>query len=518
MTNVLAQRPLVLIILDGWGYSENSEFNAIAAAHAPFWQRLWHQYPHTLAEASGLAVGLPRGQMGNSEVGHLHMGAGRLVPQDLTKIDLALESGEFNKNPVLNYTLDTLLKSRRRLHIMGLVSPGGVHSHENHIEAMIKLAAQRGVKSTYLHAFLDGRDTPPQSAEASLRKMTELFQSMNNGGGIASITGRYYAMDRDKRWERTEQAYELLTEGRAKFHAPSALIALQQAYARGEKDEFIEPTTIHPDDQPPIVLEEGDAVIFMNFRADRARQLTRALTDPHFEGFTRKVKPKLSQFVTLTEYASDIQAEVAFPPVSLKNNLGEFIAAQGLPQLRIAETEKYAHVTFFFNGGEEKPYPGEDRLLVPSPKVATYDLQPEMSAQPLTDNLIKSIRSKKYALIICNFANPDMVGHTGDFKAAVKAIETIDQCLERIVSTLQEVGGELVITADHGNAECMFDPATDQPHTAHTTNLVPVIYVGRSAHPTTATGVLYDIAPTILYLLGLNKPKEMTGESLFIFT
>ncbi len=515
MTKLSAHQPLVLIVLDGWGYSEKSEFNAIAAAHAPFWQHLWQQYPHTLADASGLAVGLPRGQMGNSEVGHLHMGAGRLVPQDLTKIDLALESGEFDENPVLNYTLDSLLKSRQRLHIMGLVSPGGVHSHENHIQAMIRLAARRGIKSIYLHAFLDGRDTPPQSAEASLRKMEELFQTINNGSGIASITGRYFAMDRDKRWERTEQAYDLLTQGLCKFHAPSAITALHQAYERGEKDEFVVPTAIHAENQAPITVQDGDAVIFMNFRSDRARQLTRAFTDPHFDGFTRKVRPVLSHFVTLTEYAADIQAEVAFPPTSLKNNLGEFVAAQGLKQLRIAETEKYAHVTFFFNGGEEKPYPGEDRVLVPSPRVATYDLQPEMSAHPLTESLIKAIRSKEYALIICNFANPDMVGHTGDFNATVKAIETIDSCLEKIVSALKTEGGELVITADHGNAECMFDPNTDQPHTAHTTNLVPVIYVGRSAHPTTKEGALSDIAPTLLYLLGLNKPTEMTGKSLF---
>ncbi len=514
MTNLSPHAPLVLIVLDGWGYREDPQYNAIHAAHAPFWQHLWQHYPHTLAVASGLAVGLPKGQMGNSEVGHLHMGAGRLVPQDLTRIDMAVESGEFYENPVLSHAVDQLVKSGRNLHIFGLVSPGGVHSHEKHISAMIKLAALRGLKSIYLHAFLDGRDTPPQSAKASLIAMDETFKEVGHGK-IASITGRYYTMDRDQRWERTERAYDLLTRGLTEFHMESALEGLEQAYARGETDEFVQPTALHAPSQQPITVQDGDAVVFMNFRSDRARQLTRALTDPQFAGFQRKAQPILATFVTLTEYAADIKAEVAYPPTSLKNILGEYISKHGYRQLRIAETEKYAHVTFFFNGGEEKPYPGEDRALIPSPKVATYDLQPEMSADPLAERLVTAIESREYSLIICNFANPDMVGHTGDFNATVKAIETIDHCLKRVITALLAVKGEAIITADHGNAECMYDPETRQPHTAHTTNSVPVIYIGRHAAPVTQEGVLYDIAPTLLYLMGLEKPGEMTGKSLF---
>ena len=506
--------PIVLIVLDGWGYREDAQYNAIAAAHAPFWQQLWEQYPHTLAEASGLAVGLPKGQMGNSEVGHLHMGAGRMTPQDLTRIDLAVESGEFNENPVLLRTIEQLHKTQHALHIFGLLSPGGVHSHELHIQALIKLAAQRGLKKIYVHAFLDGRDTPPQSAESSILGLENVFQEVGTGQ-IASLVGRYYAMDRDKRWERTQRAYDLLTLGQAELHTDSAIDGLLQAYTRGETDEFVQPTAIHAANQAPITLQDGDAVVFMNFRSDRARQLTYALTDPQFNYFPRQVRPVLSTFVTLTEYAADIKAEVAFPQIPLTNILGEYVAKQGYKQLRIAETEKYAHVTFFLNGGEEKLYPGEERILVPSPKVATYDLQPEMSAYLLTEKLIAAIKSRDFALIVCNFANPDMVGHTGNFPATIKAIETVDHCLQKIITALQEVGGEAVITADHGNAEFMYNPATGQPHTAHTTNLVPVIYVGRKAQPTTAEGVLYDIAPTILYLMDLEPPREMTGKALF---
>jgi 2,3-bisphosphoglycerate-independent phosphoglycerate mutase len=515
MTSQPTHSPLVLIVLDGWGYREDPQYNAIAAAHAPCWHQLWQNYPHTLLDASGLAVGLPKGQMGNSEVGHLHMSAGRLVPQDLTRIDLAIESGDFYRNPTLTRTVDPLSNSQHALHIFGLLSPGGVHSHQKHIQAMIKLAAERGLKRIYLHAFLDGRDTPPKSAQASILALEETFRALGCGQ-IASITGRYYAMDRDKRWERTERAYNLLTTDDAShFQAASTIEGLEQAYSRGETDEFVQPTAIHPLGQTPVLIQDGDAVIFMNFRADRARQLTRALTDPAFDGFNRKIIPKLSHFVTLTEYAADINAEVAYDPISLKNNLGEYISHLGLKQLRIAETEKYAHVTFFFNGGEEKLYPGEERDLVPSPKVATYDLQPEMSAYPLADRLVEEIKSGKFALIVCNFANPDMVGHTGDFQATIKAIETIDHCLQKIISALQAVRGEAIVTADHGNAEFMYDPSTGQPHTAHTTNAVPIIYVGRKAQPTTQEGVLYDVAPTLLYLMGLEKPVEMTGKPLF---
>lgn len=516
--NLPPHSPLILIVLDGWGYREDSQYNAIAKARTPFWHQLWQSYPHTLAQASGLAVGLPEGQMGNSEVGHLHMGAGRLVMQDLTRIDAAIKTGEFYENPLLTSTVDQLIHTGHALHIFGLLSDGGVHSHAAHIQAMITLAAKRGLKAIYLHAFLDGRDTPPKSAAAPIEAVEKLFQSLGCGQ-IASITGRYYAMDRDKRWERTQRAYDLLTRGISggteNLTAITTLEALHQAYTRGETDEFVQPTTIHAPQQPPLVVQDGDAVIFMNFRSDRARQLTRAFTDPQFADFPRDAQPKLSAFITLTEYAADIHAQVAYPPISLRNNIGECVANAGYPQLRIAETEKYAHVTFFFNGGEEKPYAGEDRILVPSPKVATYDLQPEMSADPLTDQLVAAIASGKYALIICNFANPDMVGHTGDLSATIHAIETIDHCLQRLVKAAQSVGGEMVITADHGNAECMFDPVTNQPHTAHTSNLVPVIYIGRAAHPTTAEGVLYDIAPTLLYLMGLPQPVEMTGKALF---
>jgi 2,3-bisphosphoglycerate-independent phosphoglycerate mutase len=506
--------PLVLIVLDGWGYRENSEHNAIADASTPCWHQLWQRYPHTLAEASGLTVGLPAGQMGNSEVGHLHMGAGRQVLQDLTRIDLAIQSGEFYNNPVLNQGVDAVIRNGQALHVFGLLSPGGVHSHELHIQALIKLAAKRGLKKIYVHAFLDGRDTPPQSAKNSLLAMENIYQELGCGK-TASLIGRYYAMDRDKRWERTQRAYDLLTQGKTEFHVATALEGLEKAYARNENDEFVLPTAIHDHHSPVITVQSGDAVVFMNFRADRARQITRAFTDSTFDGFKRNVVPSLSHFITLTNYAADLNAQVVYPPLSLRNNVGECVAAAGYKQLRIAETEKYAHVTFFFNGGEEKLYPGEDRILIPSPKVATYDLQPAMSARELTNALITAIQKREYAFIICNFANPDMVGHTGNLAATVDAVEVIDECLMHIVAALKEVGGEALITADHGNAECMFDEKTGQPHTAHTTNLVPVIYVGRPGEATTQQGTLYDIAPTLLDLMGIKEPIEMTGKTLF---
>ena len=509
--------PLVLIILDGWGYREDENDNAITKARTPFWHEMWGRYPHTLAVASGLAVGLPEGQMGNSEVGHLHIGAGRQILQDLTRIDLAIQSGEFFQNLVLTKTVDTIIQNDQALHVFGLLSSGGVHSHELHIQALFQLAAKRGLTKIYLHAFLDGRDTPPRSASRSLQNMETLYQTLGCGQ-TASVIGRYYAMDRDKRWERTQRAYDLLTQGKAEFHAETALEALKQAYARNENDEFVQPTAIHDTYHQPITIQDGDAIIFMNFRADRARQLTHAFTDIVFDGFTRTAQPKLSHFVTLTQYAADISAKILYPSISLSHHLGQCVAEAGYQQLRIAETEKYAHVTFFFNGGEEKPYPGEDRTLIASPKVATYDLQPAMSADSLTTALISAINTKKYALIICNFANPDMLGHTGILEATVDAIEVIDRCLARIVTALQQTGGEALITADHGNAECMFDHTTNQPHTAHTTNLVPVVYVGRQAKPVTSEGVLYDIAPTVLSLLKIKIPDEMTGKVLFQLT
>lgn len=509
-------KPIVLIILDGWGYRETDQYNAINAAQIPNWNQLWQQCPHTLIEGSGLAVGLPDDQMGNSEVGHLTMGAGRTVYQELTRIDKAIADGEFFHNPVFINAMKIACENNKAVHILGLLSPGGVHSHEKHIQAIAQLAAQQKVNKLYMHAFLDGRDTPPQSVAPSIKALEEEFKR-NHCGQFASIIGRYYAMDRDKRWERTQKAYDMLTEGKAEFHAATALQALEQAYARGETDEFVKATTICGADQTPIKIEDGDVVIFMNFRADRARQLTRAFTDTDFTGFQRNVVPKLAEFVSLTQYAVDIKTTIAYLPQSLKNVLGEYIAEKGLKQLRIAETEKYAHVTFFFNGGVEEPSEGEDRILIPSVKVATYDLKPEMSAPEITERLVEAIQGQKYDLIVCNYANPDMVGHTGDFNATVKAIETIDHCLGQIISALRDVGGEVIITADHGNAECMYDDNTKQPHTAHTSDPVPFVYMGRPASITHKAGTLADIAPTLLYLMGLAKPDEMTGQNLLNF-
>lgn len=513
-------RPIVLIVLDGWGHLDDPQYNAIASANTPVWNQLWRNYPHTLAEGSGLAVGLPKGQMGNSEVGHLHMGAGRQVLQDLTRIDQAIENGEFFENKVFLASFDAAIKKNKAVHVMGLLSPGGVHSHISHLQALVKMAAQHGVKRLYLHAFLDGRDTPPKSALSSLTALNKTLEELKTShkdfdGRIISVIGRYYAMDRDRRWERTQRAYDLLTLAKANFQALSAQEALDMAYERGETDEFVQPTYIGPKNQTPIKIEDGDVAIFMNFRADRAKQLSYAFTDANFQSFTRQAWPQLSAFVSLTEYASDIPSKIAFESISLKNIFGEYISKLGMRQLRIAETEKYAHVTFFFDGGEDKVFSGEDRKLIASPKVATYDLKPEMSAYELTSELVKAINQREYDFIICNFANPDMVGHTGNFEATVKAIEVVDNCLNLIIESLHEVGGEALITADHGNAECMYDPKTGQAHTAHTTNLVPVIYIGRDAKPSTQEGTLYDIAPTLLYLLNVEAPKEMTGNSLF---
>lgn len=513
MTKPLPKKPLLLLILDGWGYSENPEFNAIQAAHAPNWDRLWHQFPHCLAAASGRAVGLPEGQMGNSEVGHLHIAAGREVPQDLVRIDDEILNGRFFENSVLQEVMAYAKQNQSTVHMMGLLSNGGVHSHESHLFALIRLAAMSGLDAICLHAFLDGRDTPPRSVLPSIEKTQQVFDQWGVGR-IASICGRYYAMDRDKRWDRTELAYDMLTLGKAPFHAESPEQAVNEAYARHESDEFVQPTLIGA----PAVIQDNDVVVFMNFRADRARQLSYALTDPNFSGFERKVFPKIGRYVTLTEYAQNLQAKVAYPPLVLENTLGEFLSKQGLSQLRIAETEKYAHVTFFFNGGNEKPYLHEQRIMVPSPKVATYDLQPEMSAVALTDRLVEQILSGQHDFMVCNYANPDMVGHTGNFDAAVKAIEVIDECLGRIIAALDQVNGVALITSDHGNAECMYDTTTQQSHTAHTLNKVPVIYTAHDAefvndHP----AILYDLGPTILYLLGITPPPQMTGKILLAF-
>ena len=508
------KRPTLLIILDGWGYREESRDNAIANAATPVWDRLWQQAPHTLVSGSGLDVGLPAGQMGNSEVGHMSLGSGRVIYQSITRIDQAIADGSFNENPAYTAAIDRAIAGGGAVHLFGLLSPGGVHSHEEQIFAAARLAAARGAKRVYLHAFLDGRDTPPRSAGPSLEKAEQLFAQLGCGR-VASICGRYYAMDRDNRWERVEPAYRLLTEGTTEHCAGSASAGLQAAYARGENDEFVLPTAVCPPGEPAAVVADGDAVLFMNFRSDRAREMTRAFIEDDFDGFERRTRPRLADFVTTTEYAADIDAACAFPPDSLKNVLGDYIAQQGMTQLRIAETEKYAHVTFFFSGGREALFPGEDRELIPSPNVATYDLKPEMSAYEVTDKLVAAIRSGKYDLLVCNYANGDMVGHTGDYEAAIKAVQTLDTCLGRVEEALLEVGGQALVTADHGNCEQMMDYASGQHHTQHTTELVPLVYIGKD--PVTLDpqgGILADIAPTLLGLMGLDQPDEMTGRNL----
>lgn len=508
-----AKKPLVLMILDGWGHRESSESNAIAQANTPVMDRLWQQYPHTLISGSGMDVGLPEGQMGNSEVGHVNLGSGRVVYQDFTRVTKAIDDGDFFQNEVLVDAVQQAIAANGAVHVMGLLSPGGVHSHEDHLVAMLELARQQGAKHIYLHAFLDGRDTPPRSAAASLQKIQDYF-NRHQCGQVASIIGRYFAMDRDNRWDRVEQAYRLLTQGEAKFQSESAVTALEHAYQRDENDEFVNATAILDAEGKVIRLQDGDSLVFMNFRADRARELSQAFTEPQFDGFEREVTPRLSQFATLTEYAADLKAAVAYPPVALNNVLGEWLAKHDKTQLRISETEKYAHVTFFFSGGREETFAGEERILIPSPQVATYDLQPEMSSEALTDQLIEAIQSGKYDVIVCNYPNGDMVGHTGILSAAIQAVEAVDHCIGRVVSALQQVGGECLITADHGNAEQMADAASGQAHTAHTSCPVPLIYVGRPA-TAASEGILSDIAPTMLKLMNMDIPSEMTGHALF---
>ena len=506
--------PVLLVILDGFGYREECDDNAICQARKPNWNFFWQTYPHTTIDASEKAVGLPKDQMGNSEVGHMNIGAGRVVYQDYTKIEHAIETGEFFRNRCLTAAVEA--GRRGALHVLGLVSPGGVHSHESQIHAMLKMAAEGGVRKLYVHAFLDGRDTPPRSAEASLHLLEKQYEALGVGRTV-SISGRYYAMDRDQRWDRVEQAYDVVTRGRAPYTTPTALQALRDAYERGESDEFVKPTAIAPADASPTEMNDGDTVIFMNFRADRARQLTSALTDPDFHGFERPRIPKLALYCTLTSYGEEYRHLcAAFPPQTIRNGFGEFVSQHGLKQLRIAETEKYAHVTYFFNGGVETAYPGEDRVLVPSPKVATYDLKPEMSAPEVTEKLVEAIKSRQYAAIVCNYANGDMVGHTGNLPAATRAIEVLDGCLGSVVRTMQDAGGEVLITADHGNAEMMADPATHQAHTAHTWNVVPLLYIGRRARVASG-GALQDVAPTLLAMMGLPQPPEMTGKCLLTF-
>jgi 2,3-bisphosphoglycerate-independent phosphoglycerate mutase len=504
-------KPICLLILDGWGHREESTDNAIALANAPNWRALLNEYPHTLVHTEGRFVGLPDGQMGNSEVGHMNIGAGRIVYQDLTRVDADIENGGFFKNIALIHACQKVKSCNGTLHVFGLLSPGGVHSHEAHIFALLKLAKQQNVESVAVHVFTDGRDMPPKSAEPSLRALQSLCDELGNAH-IATVSGRYYPMDRDHRWERILPAYEAITEARSEYHAQDALTALHAAYTRGETDEFVKPTVL-PQAKP---MQSGDAIVFMNFRADRARQLTRVFVDETFSGFAKLRIIKLSDFVCLSEYDEKLNAAVAYGSDELKNTLSDVLAENHMTQLRIAETEKYAHVTFFFSGGKEQPAKGEQRVMIPSPNVATYDLQPEMSCPELAENLCKAIREQQFDVIICNIANPDMVGHTGDLQAAIKAVEAVDKALGEVRKALQDVGGEMLVTADHGNLEMMRDPVSGEPHTSHTVGPVPLVFVGRAAKLRQG-GALRDIAPTLLHLLGIDVPVEMTGKTLLEF-
>jgi len=497
--------PLLLLILDGWGVREAAPDNAITAGDTPNWDRIWQACPHSLLQTSGEAVGLPAGQMGNSEVGHMNIGAGRVVHQELTRITRAIEDGEFESNTALVETVDAAGDST--VHVMGLLSDGGVHSHEDHFLAAIELAAARHAGTVAVHVFTDGRDTAPRSAQASINKLQECLDTLANVR-IASVSGRYWAMDRDQRWNRIQRAWNAIVHATAEFRTDTALEALEAAYARDENDEFVQPTVI----DAGVPVRDGDSVVFINFRADRARQLSHALIDREFNAFDGQ-RPELAALATMTRYESDLDARVAFPPTRMEQLLGEVLARAGLGQLRIAETEKYAHVTYFFNGGREQVFDGEDRKLIPSPDVATYDLKPEMSAPELTRELVAAIASGNWPVIICNVANPDMVGHSGKFEAAVSAVEAVDRLLGEVERAVAEAGGELLVTADHGNVEQMADPETGQPHTAHTVNPVPLVFVGRAARMN-GEGSLRDIAPTMLDLLGLEIPDPMTGSPL----
>lgn len=507
--------PTVLVIIDGFGYREENQHNAVAAAKAPFFQSLWNNNPKTLIHTSGMFVGLPEGQMGNSEVGHMTLGAGRVVYQNFTRINKAISDGDFFTNTVFCEAIDKAVEAGKAVHIMGLLSPGGVHSHEDHINAMLKMAAQRGATKIYIHASLDGRDCPPRSAQSSLEKTQALCDELGVGK-IATVIGRFYSMDRDQRWDRVEQAYNLMVDGAAEFTAPDPLNALQAAYERDENDEFVQATSIVEEGASAATIEDGDALIFMNFRPDRARQISHAIVDKEFDGFERNRVPELSTFVMTTEFEANLEVPCAYPPENLANSFGEYLATQKKQQLRIAETEKYAHVTFFFSGGREELFDGEERILIPSPKVNTYDQMPEMSAYEVTEKLLEAIASGKYDSIICNYANCDQVGHTGNFEASVKAVEVVDSCLQQVVEAVAQQGGQVLITADHGNVEEMFDEASNQPHTQHTTLPVPLIYAGGQDLALDKDGSLADVAPTLLALMGLDQPKEMSGRSLLI--
>lgn len=515
-----AKTPYVLMILDGIGHRENPKDNAVAAANTPMLDSLKSAHPHGLISGSGLDVGLPEGQFGNSEVGHMNLGAGRILFQDSTKISQDIKTGNFFANPSLINLIKNTINQKGAIHILGLLSDGGVHAHIDHIKATAYLALKQGAKQVFLHAFLDGRDTPPKSAEHYINDCQNYFDELNKQftgkATIASCIGRFFAMDRDNRWERVQMAYDLLTQAKAVREADHALDAIKLAYANQETDEFVQATIIDKTGK----INHNDGVIFVNFRADRARQLTQAFVEKDFEGFVRQANPALSGFVMMTQYAKQLaqnpMTDVAYLPNSLDNTLGEYLSALDKTQLRIAETEKYAHVTFFFSGGQEHPYVGEDRILVNSPNVDTYDQQPQMSAFEVTDRVVESIESGQYDVIIINYANGDMVGHTGVFEAAVKAVETVDVCVGRVVQAVQQAGGHLIITADHGNCEQMQDYLSGQVHTQHTTELVPFIYVGDKDVHVKSGGRLCDVAPTLLTLMGIDPPAQMTGINLLV--
>ncbi|MEW6409252.1 MAG: 2,3-bisphosphoglycerate-independent phosphoglycerate mutase [Nitrospirota bacterium] len=510
----MTYRPVILVVLDGWGNNTKIEGNAIALSNIPFYNSIL-KYPVSELDASGEAVGLPEGQMGNSEVGHLNLGAGRIVYQDYTRINRAIKNRDFFNNEALLSAMRTSKDNGSALHLMGLLSDGGVHSHIDHLIALLDMAKENSLSKVFVHAFLDGRDTPPSSALSFIKKLLE-HMADGRTGEIGTIMGRYYAMDRDKRWERVKMAYDaiVLGEGRIRRFEDEAI---EYGYSHGETDEFIFPSVITTTDgKPRGIISDGDAVIFFNFRADRARELTRALTEKEFDGFQRGNIPNLSRFVTMTSYDERFTHPVAFPPEVLSSIFAEVISRHGLKQLRIAETEKYAHVTYFFNGGEEVSFEGEDRCLIPSPRnVSTYDKKPEMSALEVTDEVVKRIESRQYDFILLNYANPDMVGHTGSLQAAIAACEAIDKCLQRVVTAVENIGGIAIITSDHGNCEEMIDKITGEPHTAHTTNPVPFILLKKGVR-LRGKGILADVAPTILEIMGLDKPLEMSGESLIM--
>ena len=511
----MSKKPTVLMILDGYGLNDRVEGNAIKQANTPVMDKLMAEYPYVKGLASGMAVGLPEGQMGNSEVGHLNMGAGRIVYQELTRITKEIQDGDFFKNEALLHAVKNAKENGSALHLFGLLSDGGVHSHITHLFGLLELAKKEGLEKVYVHCFLDGRDTPPQSGKGYVQELTDKLAELGVGK-IATVMGRYYAMDRDNRWDRVERAYNAITKGLG-VSAESGVAAVQNSYNNGKNDEFVEPAVVMENGKPVATVQDGDSVIFFNFRPDRAREITRAFCCDDFDGFAREKRIQTT-YVCFTDYDETIpNKEVAFHKVAITNTFGEFLAAHGLKQARIAETEKYAHVTFFFNGGVEEPNEGEDRILVKSPKVATYDLKPEMSTPEVCEKLVGAIKSQKYDVIIINFANPDMVGHTGVQKAAIQAIEVVDGCVGKAVDAIKEVNGQLFICADHGNAEQLIDYETGAPFTAHTTNPVPFILVNADPSYTLREGgCLADIAPTLIELMGMEQPKEMTGKSLLI--